>query len=47
MLDLKVIFTILKITLNLHDPSLSGFSWNTRSNSLSPLGYRFGCNVVS
>jgi len=28
--DLRVIFIILIITLNLHDPSLSGFGCNTR-----------------
>ena len=39
--DLKV---ILIITLNLHDPSLSGGGCNTRSNSL---GCRSGCKVVS
>jgi len=27
--DLKVILIILIITLNLHDPSLSGFGYNT------------------
>ena len=32
--DLKVIFIILITTLNLHDPSLSGFGYNTRPNSL-------------
>ena len=42
--DLKVIFIILTITLNLHDPSLSGGGCNTRSNSL---GCRSGCKVVS
>jgi len=31
--DLKVIFIILIITLNLHDPSLSGSGYNTRPNS--------------
>jgi hypothetical protein len=30
----KVIFIILTITLNLHDPSLSGFGCNTRSITL-------------
>ena len=39
--DLRVIFII---TLNLHDPSLSGGDCNTRSNSL---GCRSGCKVVS
>ena len=33
-LDLKVILIILIITLNLHDPSLSGSDCNTRPNSL-------------
>jgi hypothetical protein len=42
-LDLRVIFIILIITLNLHDPSLSGFDYNTRSNSL---GCRSGCKAV-
>ena len=40
----KVIFIILIITLNLHDPSLSGFGCNTRPNSL---GCGFECKVVS
>jgi hypothetical protein len=35
--DLEVIFIILIITLNLHDPSLSGFDCNTRPNSLGKL----------
>jgi len=30
----RVIFIILIITLNLHDPSLSGFDCNTRPNNL-------------
>jgi hypothetical protein len=30
----RVMFIILIITLNLHDPSLSGFEWSTRPNSL-------------
>ena len=42
--DLKVIFIILIITLNLYDPSLSGFDCNTRLNSI---GCRSGCKVVS
>ena len=42
--DLKVIFIILIITLNLHDPSLSEFGCNTRFNSL---GCRSDCKVVS
>jgi hypothetical protein len=42
--DSRVIFIILIITLNLHDPSLSGSGCNTRPNSL---GCRFGCKVVS
>jgi hypothetical protein len=42
--DLKVIFIILIITLNLHDPSLSGSGCNTRPNSL---GCGSGCKIVS
>jgi hypothetical protein len=42
--DLKVIFIILIITLNLHDPSLNGFSCNTRPNSFE---CGSGCKVVS
>jgi len=42
--DLRVIFIILIITLNLHDPSLNRFSCNTRPNSL---GCGFGCKVMS
>jgi hypothetical protein len=42
--DLRVIFIILIITLNLHDPSLSGCGCNTRSDSLV---CRSGCKVVS
>jgi hypothetical protein len=42
--DPRVIFIILIITLNLHDPSLSGSDCNTRSNSL---GCGSGCKVVS
>jgi hypothetical protein len=40
----KVIFIILIITLNLHDPSLSGFGCNTRPNSF---GCGFECKIVS
>jgi hypothetical protein len=43
-LDSGVIFIILKITLNLHDPSLSGSGYNTRPNRL---GCRSDCKVVS
>jgi hypothetical protein len=42
--DLIVIFIILIITLNLHDPSLSGFDCNTKPNSI---GCRSCCKVVS
>jgi len=42
--DLKVIFIILILTLNLHDLSLSGFGCNTRPNSF---GCGSGCKVVS
>jgi len=42
--DLRVIFIILITTLNLHDPSLSGFGCNTRLNSL---GCGSSCKVVS
>jgi len=42
--DLRVIFIILIITLNLHDPSLNGSSCNTRPNSLR---CESGCKVVS
>jgi len=42
--DLRVIFLILIITLNLHDPSLSGFDCNTIPNSI---GCKSGCKVVS
>jgi len=42
--DSRVIFIILIITLNLHDPSLSGFDCNTRPNNL---GCGSGCKVVS
>ena len=34
---------ILIITLNLHDPNLSGFGCNTKPNSI---GRGSGCNVV-
>ena len=40
MLDPRVIFIILIITLNLHDSSLSGSGCNTRPNSLK---CGFGC----
>jgi hypothetical protein len=42
--DPRVIFIILIVTLNLHDPSLSGSDCNTRFNSL---GCGSGCKVVS
>jgi len=42
--DLKMIFIILIITLNLHDPSLNGSDCNIRPNSL---GYGPDCKVVS
>jgi hypothetical protein len=42
--DSRVIFIILIIALNLHDPSLSGFGCNTGPNNL---GCRSGCKVVS
>jgi len=42
--DPRIIFIILIITLNLHDPSLSGFDCNTRPNNL---GCGSGCKVVS
>jgi hypothetical protein len=42
--DPRVIFIILIITLNLHDPSLSEFDCNTRPNNL---GCGSGCKVVS
>jgi hypothetical protein len=32
--DLKVIFIILIITLNLHDPSLNEHDYNTRSKNI-------------
>jgi len=42
--DLRVIFIILIITLNLYDPILSGFGCKTKPNSL---GCKSGCKVVS
>jgi len=42
--DPKVIFIILIIILNLHDPSLSGSDCNIRPNSL---GCGSDCKVVS
>jgi hypothetical protein len=42
--DPRVIFIILIITLNFHDPNLSGSGCNTRPNSL---GCGFDCKVVS
>jgi len=42
--DPRIIFIILIITLNLHDPSLSGFDCNTRPNSFR---YGSGSKVVS
>ena len=42
--DPRVIFIILIITLNLHDPNLSGFGCNTRPNSIRRGS---GCKVVS
>jgi hypothetical protein len=42
--DPRVIFIILIITLNLHDPSLSESGCNTKLNSL---GCGFDCKVVS
>jgi hypothetical protein len=42
--DPRVIFIILIITLNLHDPSLSGSGCNTRPNSF---GCGSGCKAVS
>jgi len=44
MSDPRIIFIILIIILNLHDPSLSGFDCNTKPKSL---GCRFGCKVMS
>jgi len=38
--DLRVIFIVLIIILNLHGPSLSGSGCNTRPNSL-------GCSLVA
>jgi len=40
----RAIFVILLITLNLHDPGLSGSGCNTRLNSF---GCGFGCKVMS
>jgi hypothetical protein len=42
--DSRVISIILIITLNLHDPSLSGSDCNTKPNSL---GCGSDCKVVS
>jgi len=42
--DLRVIFIILIITLNLHDQRLSGSDCNSRPNSF---GCGSGCKVVS
>jgi hypothetical protein len=42
--DPRVIFIILIITLNLHDPSLSWFGCNTRLNNL---GCGSSCKVIS
>ena len=42
--DLKVIFIILTIKLNLHDPSLSESDCNTRSKNI---GCGFGYKIVS
>jgi len=44
MSDPRVIFIILIITLNLHNPSLSGSDCNTRANSF---GCGSGCKIVS
>jgi hypothetical protein len=44
MPDLRVIFIILIITLNLHDSGLSGFDCNIRPNNL---GCGSGCKFVS
>jgi hypothetical protein len=41
--DPKVIFIILIIILNLHDPSVSEFGCNIK---LGSLGYEFGCKVL-
>jgi hypothetical protein len=41
--DPRVTFIIWIITLNLHDPSLSGFSCNTKPNSLE---CESGCKVI-
>ena len=42
--DLSVIFIILIITLNLHDPSLSEFGCNTRPKNI---GCESGYKIVS
>jgi hypothetical protein len=42
--DPRVIFIILIITLNLHDPSLSGSDCNNRPNNF---GCGSGCKVMS
>jgi len=42
--DPRVIFIILIITLNLHDPSLSGFGCNTKPNNLA---CGSDCKVIS
>jgi len=44
MLDVKVIFIILIIILNLHDLSLSEFGCNTEPKSI---GCESGCKVMS
>jgi len=41
--DPRVIFIILIITLNLHNPSLSGFGCNIKSNNL---GCEYDCKVL-
>jgi len=42
--DPRVIFIILIVILNLHDPSLSGSDCNIRLNSL---GCGSGCKIMS
>jgi hypothetical protein len=42
--DQRVIFIVLIIILNLHEPILSGSDCNTRPNNL---GCEFDCKVVS
>ena len=42
--DSRIIFIILIITLNLHDPNLNGFGCNTRLNSIA---HGSGWKVVS